>query len=226
MRLGLAFIAAVLVGSAIWLQSIDWSSEEELRLAPAPAAEVRAETAELEVERSKTPPPPPARASLDRQIATTWFQYTDERGSVHFVESLDQVPSQFRDRAGMIEMSRRIQTVATRMPKRRAPAARRPSAMEVLEQVWGGESSASSGGSGEVIIYTTSWCGACKKAKRHLDQVGVSYVEKDIEQDPEAEAEFLRKSGGDRGVPLIDVGGEIMQGFSPQRLNEALARLS
>ena len=78
----------------------------------------------------------------------------------------------------------------------------------------------------DVIIYSTSWCGACDRAKAHLDERGVAYVDKDIEDDAAAEEEFLEKSGGRRGVPLLDVYGQIMHGFSPARLDQMLQRRS
>ena len=36
--------------------------------------------------------------------------------------------------------------------------------------------------------------------------------------------EYLRKGRGRRGVPLIDVGGEILRGYSPKSLDAALER--
>jgi len=77
----------------------------------------------------------------------------------------------------------------------------------------------------EVIIYTTSWCGYCRKAIVDLDASGVRYINKDVEKDPEAKREQLMKSGGRKGVPLIDVAGEIIRGYDRHRLKAALARL-
>ena len=116
-------------------------------------------------------------------------------------------------------MSVPIQLTAVPSPRRtrRAPSSRGP---QDPGQVWGGEA----GPSGPVIIYTTRWCGYCKKAMAHLDERGVDYVNKDIEDDSDAEAEYLEKSGGRRGVPLIDVGGQIMQGYSPGNLDRLLDR--
>ncbi len=121
-----------------------------------------------------------------------------------------------RSRAGRIEMSSPIQTVS--IPSRRSPRPRTPAGADA-GQVWGGSRG------GEVILYGTTWCGACRKASAHLDERGVDYVSKDIEDDPEAHEEYLEKSGGRRGVPLIDVGGEIMPGYSSQRLDQLLEKM-
>lgn len=225
MRLGLAFIVAVLAGGALLLQKADWGGEfgspREAVTGSAAPNETQAEAPDLadsgndsgtQLSRAS------ARGSLDRQVAASWYQYTDERGSVHFVSSPSEVPPAYRDQMGQIEMSTPIQTVRAPAPRRRARASLRPDA----DQVWGGEAGAAAG---EVIVYTTTWCGACKKAIAHLEDAGVAYVNKDIEADSAAEAEYLEKARGRRGVPLIDVGGQIMQGYSRQRLDQLLARL-
>jgi hypothetical protein len=48
----------------------------------------------------------------------------------------------------------------------------------------------------------------------------VRYEERDVEKSPDARAEFERLGG--RGVPLIMVGTEKMDGFNEQRLNQIL----
>lgn len=64
----------------------------------------------------------------------------------------------------------------------------------------------------EVIIYTTSWCGYCKKATAYFRQKGIAFTERDIEQDPAAARQF--KQLGASGVPVILVGDRRMNGFS------------
>jgi len=77
-----------------------------------------------------------------------------------------------------------------------------------------------------VIVYSASWCGVCKKAKRVLDAWGVAYVEKDIEASRAAAEELAAKAAaaGFRpgGVPVIDVGGTILQGLDERSLRAAL----
>ena len=71
-----------------------------------------------------------------------------------------------------------------------------------------------------VVMYTTSSCPACKAAKAYFAQKGVKYEEHDVQNSPEARDAFLKLGG--RGVPLILVGNEKMEGFSPDRLNKLL----
>jgi len=52
-----------------------------------------------------------------------------------------------------------------------------------------------------VIMYMTSWCPYCKKAKDYINSLGVNLIEYDIEQDSSKNEEMLRKSGGGRAFP-------------------------
>jgi mycoredoxin len=64
-----------------------------------------------------------------------------------------------------------------------------------------------------VIVYSTSWCGACKKAKRWLSENGVSFTEIDVERSNEGRRRF--EALGGRGVPLIVIRGKVLKGFNP-----------
>jgi glutaredoxin len=83
-------------------------------------------------------------------------------------------------------------------------------------------------GSVTVIIYGASWCGPCHEAADYLKRKGVPYVMKDIEETPGAAAEMREKlkSAGRSGgsIPVIDVRGQILVGYSPQALDRALAK--
>jgi len=71
-----------------------------------------------------------------------------------------------------------------------------------------------------VRIYTTVWCGYCKKAKAHLQARRVPYDEVDVEA-PEGRSEFAQIGG--RGVPIILVGSQRMNGFDHAGLDAMLA---
>lgn len=82
-----------------------------------------------------------------------------------------------------------------------------------------------------VIVYGADWCQACKDAMRYLRKKGVSAIEKDIEEDETARAEMkakMRRAGlSDRGgIPVIDVRGKILQGFSPRDIDKAIAEVT
>ena len=73
-----------------------------------------------------------------------------------------------------------------------------------------------------IVLYSTDWCGVCKKAKKFMQKQGLIFTEKDIEKDKKAaqelQAKLQRAGQSSRGVPVIDVGGQLMMGFDPNRL--------
>lgn len=73
----------------------------------------------------------------------------------------------------------------------------------------------------KVIVYSAVWCAFCHAAKGYLDTKGVKYTEKDVEKDPAAGLEAVNKSG-QRGIPVIDIGGDIIIGFDRPRIDAAL----
>lgn len=72
----------------------------------------------------------------------------------------------------------------------------------------------------EVVMYATSWCGYCAKARAFFDARKIDYVELDVDRDAEA-AQINRRLGGG-GVPTIMVGDTLVNGFNEPVLTEAL----
>lgn len=83
-------------------------------------------------------------------------------------------------------------------------------------------------GDRRVVLYATSWCPACAKAKKWLMNQQIPFVEKDIEKDRAAAAELMKKAQRAgipaSGVPVIDVNGTLVRGFDPRRITALLAR--
>lgn len=75
-----------------------------------------------------------------------------------------------------------------------------------------------------IIIYGTSWCVWCPRAKAHFDHEGLPYTYHDIETDQTARAELEEKLGGPvQGVPVLDVNGHLIYGYDVNGINQALA---
>jgi glutaredoxin len=91
-----------------------------------------------------------------------------------------------------------------------APAARKPGSSKVI-----------------AIVYGAEWCKPCHDAARYLKQRGVTVIEKDIEASEATAAELKRKleranmSGA--SIPIIDVMGQLLVGYSPRALDRAIA---
>lgn len=73
-----------------------------------------------------------------------------------------------------------------------------------------------------VIMYVTDWCPVCKKARTYLNTLGVDLTEYDVERDPEKRKEYLDKGNNGTGVPLIDIEGILLRGFSKNGILAAL----
>ncbi|HYG54165.1 MAG TPA: glutaredoxin family protein [Burkholderiales bacterium] len=71
----------------------------------------------------------------------------------------------------------------------------------------------------QVRMFATDWCPYCAKARQYFARNGIRYTELDIEKSPAAKAEYDRLGG--RGVPVIFVGNERINGFR----EETIARL-
>lgn len=72
-----------------------------------------------------------------------------------------------------------------------------------------------------ITIYSATWCGFCHAAKGYLDKLGITYKDKDVDADPKAAEESVKKSG-QRGIPVIDIDGDIIVGFDRPKIDAAL----
>lgn len=72
-----------------------------------------------------------------------------------------------------------------------------------------------------VTIYTTPTCGYCHMAKEFFKEHGVTYKEINVASDMEAQQDMIKKSG-QMGVPVIDIDGTIVVGYSPDKLSALL----
>ena len=65
-------------------------------------------------------------------------------------------------------------------------------------------------------MYAVSWCGDCRRTRDFLDDHGVEYTEINIDRDPEAAAEVVRRMGK-RAIPQLVIDGEWFQPYVPGR---------
>jgi len=73
-------------------------------------------------------------------------------------------------------------------------------------------------------MYSTSWCGDCRRAKKFLNERGVKYREINVDEDPEAEELILKVNDGRRKVPTFEVNGRYFacSPFDPYLLSREL----
>jgi mycoredoxin len=54
-----------------------------------------------------------------------------------------------------------------------------------------------------VVMYTTPWCGYCRRLKNQLAREGIEVTEVDIERDPHAAEYVMSVNGGNQMVPTV-----------------------
>jgi mycoredoxin len=57
--------------------------------------------------------------------------------------------------------------------------------------------------SGQLIMYTTPWCGFCRNLKKQLARGGIELTEVDIERDEAAREFVMSVNGGNQTVPTV-----------------------
>lgn len=72
-----------------------------------------------------------------------------------------------------------------------------------------------------VELYTTSWCGYCKKARKFFQSRGIPFTEYDIEKD-ESAARRKQRLDSRRGVPFAVINGQQIHGYSEEAYEKAL----
>jgi glutaredoxin len=184
--------------------------------------------------QSSTPPPPPL-LEVTQEKSDLLFLYRDDEGAEQRAMSLADVPEGSRARVQIVDLSRSPEARLSKyyvqvfdfrrsgtdglFPGRVVPRSE-------LEAMLADEQAMPS--QPQIILYSTSWCGVCKKAKKFLKERGLAFIELDVEKNEEAARELKVKSERANiplgSVPVIDVGGTLMRGFDPERLMSMLGR--
>ena len=73
----------------------------------------------------------------------------------------------------------------------------------------------------KVKVFSTKTCPYCVTLKRFLEEKDVECEEVDIAEDEEGLEEMKEKSG-QTGVPVIEIGDEVIVGFEKQKIKQLL----
>ena len=73
-------------------------------------------------------------------------------------------------------------------------------------------------------MYSTDWCVDCWRAKQFLRDRGLTFVEVNVDEEPDAEELVLQVNEGLRKVPTIRIGDRYFacSPFDPYRLSSEL----
>jgi glutaredoxin len=182
---------------------------------------------------------PPA-LTLTHDRTDLLFTWIDVGGKLHDVDSAQKVPEDRRKQVLVRDLSKRPEELhadqfvyVADLTKEEdggwgySVVSRYASERSLKEGDFGAERAApGDGGEARVTLYGTSWCGACAQARKFLRSRQIAFADRDVEKDPRAQAEMARKARAAGlqigGVPVIDVGGQLMLGFDPKELERLL----
>jgi glutaredoxin len=147
---------------------------------------------------------------LGAEEGRVFYKYTDDAGKLHFVQSIDRIPRQYRNQIGEVALEGDpLWTKTTsQMPVMQPREEYQPAKRRVVARNSG------------VVLYYADWCGYCKKARRWLDERNVVYDLRNIDV-PRYGKELAEVSGG-KSIPVLSIGGELVRGFNPEAYERAL----
>lgn len=90
-------------------------------------------------------------------------------------------------------------------------------------RVKGAEKGKGVGMSQPVTMYTTTWCGYCRRLKRQMEDEGIVFQEVDVDRHAEYDERIIRATGGFRTVPTLEVGETLLVNPTLREVRAALA---
>lgn len=186
----------------------DWIDELGKGLEPEPEAPAPATVGEVEEESL---PERPATSTARSETSVITFQSVLEdtemthRERIRAFENLD--PGALQKPVARPNVSGAPQTAAVE----RSSGAGAPSDWEVTaarRRV-------------PVVMYSTAWCGVCKRARAYFQENRIEFEEFDVDEDPQARADYQMLNPR-RSVPTLKIGDEVVVGFSAAAVERAL----
>lgn len=218
------FARLLSLGIFVAVAAVVWPALQRHRaLQDAALAEIERTQEEVALELDAPPDPAPEAAPAavpePARGERTYYRYVDSGGSLHFVDSIERVPEPFRAGAKPIALAAESgsSTPPTLTRAATAPRAARPRPFASAASLPASRRPAAAG----VVVYTTSWCGWCRKTLAWLDERGVDYENRDIERSDDWRSELVEKTGS-VSIPVVEIDGQIVRGYDPARMGELL----
>ena len=140
--------------------------------------------------------------SLPPQLNAEIYTWTDDLGRVHFTDSPPEAAKTKQVDIGPLN------TYDSPSQEAINDALSRPTGVSKRKP--------------KVIVYSTTWCGVCNKAKRWLRGNKIAFREYDVEKSERGRKDYKKMKG--RGVPIIKIGKKRFNGFSSSRMTQALRK--
>jgi glutaredoxin len=74
----------------------------------------------------------------------------------------------------------------------------------------------------EVVMYCTSWCPGCRRARAWFAENNISFVEVDVTKDRMAAARIREWNNGNETTPTFNIRGQIFTNFNVAEVEKAL----
>lgn len=71
----------------------------------------------------------------------------------------------------------------------------------------------------DIKVYSTPTCPWCTVAKNYLESKNLPFTDFDVSKNREAAIDMVQKSG-QRGVPVIEIDGNIIIGFNQDKIDK------
>jgi glutaredoxin len=141
-------------------------------------------------------------AALSLPALAQVYKWTDSTGKVHYGDqppedtATQRVKVDIRSYDGPVQVTDWAAIIRKKSPSAAAPQS--------------------------IVMYSTTWCGHCKRARSFFAANGIRYNDIDVEASEAGRREFAELGGG--GVPLILVNGKAMRGFSEASMRALLKK--
>jgi hypothetical protein len=139
-----------------------------------------------------------------------YYQYTDGSGSVRFANKLEDVPEEWRDRAGAVLMDGPPPTNPAEARAARA-AQTATVKVEVIRRI------------PRLIVYTAEWNEGAAKMLEWLDKNEIPYENRDVDKVPRFFRELQEKTDSSN-LPAYEIDGEVHRGFSIRKFKQQYAQ--
>ena len=63
---------------------------------------------------------------------------------------------------------------------------------------------------GEIVMYSTSWCGYCRRLGSQMQEAGIPFQVIDLDGDSSYDERIKEASGGYRTVPTLEIGDRLL----------------
>ncbi len=73
-----------------------------------------------------------------------------------------------------------------------------------------------------VIVFSTPTCTFCNQAKKYFRDRGIRFKDVDVSRDQSAFRDMQRRTGGNKGVPVILINNRPVIGFDKPKINSLL----